>query len=236
VLAPLLPRYADIKADIVVDYGLVDIVAEHYDAGIRFGEQVAKDMVAARIGPDMRKAVVGAPSYFARRPQPKQPQDLTAHDCIDLRLPTYGGLYTWEFETRGRQLKVRVEGQLVFNNLALRLDAALGRARHSCPRTKFRFTSQTADPSARRLVSALFRLPPLLPEPPPTYAGVRLAGRCAALPRLKQSYFGSLSGAKRLPTNRSAQEESIRQVRVNQASPETERYLASAAWSLLRGQ
>jgi DNA-binding transcriptional LysR family regulator len=125
VLATLLPRYPDIKADIVVDYGLVDIVAEHYDAGIRLGEQVAKDMVAVRIGPDMRMAVVGAPSYFARRPQPKRPQDLMAHDCVNLRLPTYGGLYAWEFEKRGRELKVRVEGQLMFNNLALRLNAAL---------------------------------------------------------------------------------------------------------------
>ena len=111
--------------EIIVDYGLTDIVAERYDAGVRLGEQVAKDMIAVRIGPDMRMAVVGAPSYFARRPRPKKPQDLTAHDCINLRLPTYGGLYAWEFEKRGRELKVRVEGQLVFNNIALRLNAAL---------------------------------------------------------------------------------------------------------------
>ena len=78
-----------------------------------------------RIGPDMRMAVVGSPSYFAQRPRPKKPQDLTAHDCINLRLPTYGGLYAWEFEKGGRELKVRVEGQLVFNNIALRLNAAL---------------------------------------------------------------------------------------------------------------
>jgi DNA-binding transcriptional LysR family regulator len=82
-------------------------------------------MIAVRIGPDMRMAVVGAPSYFARRPRPKKPQDLTAHDCINLRLPTYGGLYAWEFGKNGRELKVRVEGQLVFNNIALRLNAAL---------------------------------------------------------------------------------------------------------------
>ncbi len=124
-LARLLPHYPDIKVEIIIDYGLSDIVAEHYDAGVRLGEQVAKDMIAVRIGPDMRMAVVGASSYFARRPQPKKPQDLTAHDCINLRLPTYGGLYAWEFEKRGRELKVRVEGQLVFNNLALRLNAAL---------------------------------------------------------------------------------------------------------------
>jgi len=118
-LARLLPHFPDINAEIIIDYGLTDIVAEHYDAGVRVGEQVAKDMIAVRIGPDMRMAVVGAPSYFARRPRPKMPQDLTAHDCINHRLPTYGGLYAWEFEKRGRELKVRVEGQLVFNNLAL---------------------------------------------------------------------------------------------------------------------
>jgi len=123
--ARLLPYYPDIKIELVVDYGLTDIVAERYDAGIRLGEQVARDMIAVRIGPDFRWAVVGAPSYFARRPRPKRPQDLTAHDCVNLRLPTYGGLFAWEFEKRGRELKVRVEGQLVVTNLALRLNAAL---------------------------------------------------------------------------------------------------------------
>ena len=124
-LAKLLPRYPDIKVELNIDYGLTDIVAERYDAGVRLGEQVAKDMIAVRIGPDFRMAVVGAPSYFARRPKPKHPQDLTAHDCINIRLPTYGSIYTWEFEKRGRALKVRVEGQLVFNNIALRVNAAL---------------------------------------------------------------------------------------------------------------
>jgi DNA-binding transcriptional LysR family regulator len=124
-LAKLLPRYPDIKAELVVDYGLIDIVAERYDAGVRLGEQVAKDMIAVRIGPDFRMVVVGAPSYFAQRPLPKRPQDLTAHDCINIRLPTMGGLYVWEFEKRGRALKVRVDGQLVFNNMSLREKAAL---------------------------------------------------------------------------------------------------------------
>src|SRR4051794_19245672 len=82
-------------------------------------------MIAVRIGPDMRMAVVGTPSYFAGRPKPQTPEDLTAHACIDLRLPTYGGLYAWEFEKNGRELRVRVEGQFVFNNIALRLNAAL---------------------------------------------------------------------------------------------------------------
>jgi DNA-binding transcriptional LysR family regulator len=124
-LAKLLPRYPVIKVELIIDYGLTDIVAERYDAGVRLGEQVAKDMIAVRIGPDIRMAVVGAPSYFARRPKPKHPQDLTARDCINIRLPTYGGIYAWEFEKRGRALKVRVEGQLVFNNIALRVNAAL---------------------------------------------------------------------------------------------------------------
>jgi DNA-binding transcriptional LysR family regulator len=124
-LAKLLPDYPDIKVEIIVDYGLTNIVAERYDAGIRLGEQVARDMIAVRIGPDMRMAVVGAPSYFARRPKPRKPQDLTAHDCINIRLPTYGGLYPWEFEKRGRELKVRGDGQFVFNNLAMRLNASL---------------------------------------------------------------------------------------------------------------
>ncbi|KRB50754.1 LysR family transcriptional regulator [Rhizobium sp. Root708] len=124
-LEKLLPDYPDINVEIIVDYGLTDIVAERYDAGVRLGEQVAKDMIAVRIGPDMRMAVVGAPAYFERWPKPETPADLTDHNCINLRLPTYGGVYAWEFEKDGREVKVRVEGQLVFNNVQLRLNAAL---------------------------------------------------------------------------------------------------------------
>ena len=124
-LTKLLPQYPDIKVELITDYGLTDIVTERYDAGVRLGEQVAKDMIAVRIGPDLCMAVVGAPSYFAMRSKPKKPQDLTAHDCINIRLPTYGGIYAWEFEKRGRGLRVRVEGQLVFNQIALRLNAVL---------------------------------------------------------------------------------------------------------------
>jgi DNA-binding transcriptional LysR family regulator len=124
-LQRFLPDYPDIKVEIVIDYGLTDIVAERYDAGIRSGEMVAKDMIAVRIGPDMRSAVVGAPSYFVKRTRPKTPQDLTTHACINLRLPTHGGLYTWEFEKGGREIRVKVEGQLVFNGTAPMLDAAL---------------------------------------------------------------------------------------------------------------
>jgi len=124
-LAKVLPDYPDIKVEIIVDYGLTDIVAERYDAGVRLGEQVAHDMIAVRIGPDMRMALVGAPAYFATRPKPRVPQDLTTHNCINLRLPTYGGIYAWEFEKAGHELKVRVEGQLVFNNFRLRMNAVL---------------------------------------------------------------------------------------------------------------
>src|SRR6266436_5074413 len=124
-LAKFLPSYPDIKVEIVIDYGLTDIVAERYDAGVRWGEQVGRDMIAVRIGPDVRFAVVGAKSYFAKRSPPKTPQDLISHNCTNLRLPTYGGLYAWEFERDGRELKVRVEGQLAFNGIFQVLDAAL---------------------------------------------------------------------------------------------------------------
>ncbi|HWS64189.1 MAG TPA: LysR family transcriptional regulator [Steroidobacteraceae bacterium] len=124
-LAKFLPRYPDIKVEIAIDYGLTDIVAQRYDAGVRNGEQVSKGMIAVRIGPDMRMAVVGTPSYFAKRPPPRKPQDLTEHKCINLRLPTYGGLYAWEFQRGSRELNVRVDGQLVFNRTFQMLNAAL---------------------------------------------------------------------------------------------------------------
>lgn len=124
-LERLLRDFPDINVEIIVDYGLTDIVAERYDAGVRSGEQVAKDMIAVRIGPDMRMAVVGAPSYFKTRSEPKKPQDLIGHNCINLRLPTHGGLYAWEFERGSREIKVRVEGQLTFNGTAQLLNGAL---------------------------------------------------------------------------------------------------------------
>jgi DNA-binding transcriptional LysR family regulator len=129
VLWPKLIRflrdYPDIKVEIAVDNTLIDIVAQRYDAGVRFGEQVSKDMIAVRIGPDMRFAVVGSKSYFAKRSPPKKPQDLIGHNCINLRLPTQGNLYAWDFEKNGRELKVRVEGQLVLSNAFQLLDGAL---------------------------------------------------------------------------------------------------------------
>src|SRR5256886_4873656 len=124
-LSKLLPRYPDINVEVTIDYALTDIVAQRFDAGVRSGGQVAKDMIAVRIGPDMRMAVVGAPSYFARRSAPKRPQDLTRHSCINLRLPTHGGLYAWEFEKGSRELRVRVEGQFVLNGTTPMLNAAI---------------------------------------------------------------------------------------------------------------
>ncbi|MBC3362305.1 LysR family transcriptional regulator [Pseudomonas sp. SWRI154] len=125
VLAKLVPDHPDLTIEIIVDYGFTDIVAEGFDAGVRLGPQVAKDMIAMRIGPDMRMAVVGSPAYFARHPKPILPNELTAHNCINLRMPTHGALYVWEFEKDGQELNVRVEGQLVFNTIAMRLEAAL---------------------------------------------------------------------------------------------------------------
>lgn len=124
-LATFLPDYPDIKVEVNINYGLTDIVADRYDAGVRLGEQVAKDMIAVRIAPDLRMAVVAAPTYFARHAPPQTPQELAGHNCINLRLPTYGGLYAWEFERNGQELNVRVEGQLVFNSSTPILRAAL---------------------------------------------------------------------------------------------------------------
>lgn len=124
-LKPILRQYPDLKIEIGIDNGLIDIVAQGFDAGVRSGEQIAKDMIAVRIGPDLRMAVVGAPGYFKTRAEPKRPQELVDHNCINLRLPTRGGLYAWEFEKGGRQLKLRVDGQLTFNTTFQMLEAAV---------------------------------------------------------------------------------------------------------------
>ena len=124
-LANLLRSYPDIKVEIINDYGLTDIVAQRFDAGVRDGEQIAKDMIAVRIAPDTRMAVVATPFYFRSRPEPKKPQDLVEHNCINLRLPTHGGLYAWEFEKGSRELKVRVDGQLYFSTTTQMLHAGL---------------------------------------------------------------------------------------------------------------
>ena len=124
-LKKLLPEYPDMSVEVVTDNGLTDIAAAGFDAGVRLGGIVAKDMVAIAIGPEMSMAAVAAPDYFARRPPPRKPQDLTSHACINLRLPTHGGLYAWEFEKAGREMTVRVEGQLTFNTVDMLIEAAL---------------------------------------------------------------------------------------------------------------
>ncbi|MCI1678344.1 MAG: LysR family transcriptional regulator [Ewingella americana] len=117
-LEKFLPDYPDIKVEVTIDYGLRDIVSDRFDAGIRLGEQVDKDMIAVRIGPDFRMAVVATPSYIADKSAPLTPHDLQQHSCINLRLPTLGGIYAWEFEKAGRPLRVRVDGQLILNSNA----------------------------------------------------------------------------------------------------------------------
>jgi DNA-binding transcriptional LysR family regulator len=124
-LRKFLPNYPDIKVELMLDNGLTDIVMERYDAGVRMGEQLAKDMISARIGPDFCFAVVGSTSYFKNNPEPSHPGDLVRHTCINERMPTSGGIWAWEFEESGREIKIRVEGQLVFNNIYNVLDAAL---------------------------------------------------------------------------------------------------------------
>jgi DNA-binding transcriptional LysR family regulator len=124
-LATLMAEYPDINVEIISDYGLTDIVTARFDAGVRLGEQVDKDMIAVRVGPDWRSAVVASPSYFKGRKRPQSPQDLTQHACIRLRLPTTGGFYAWEFRKGRRELKVQVQGRAVFNTLGLMQEAAL---------------------------------------------------------------------------------------------------------------
>lgn len=123
-LQPWLQQYPDVHVELSIDNSLADIVSGRFDAGIRLGEQVARDMVAVRVGPDWRMVVVGSPEYVARQGTPQTPHDLQNHNCINMRLPTLGGLYAWEFSRDGQQLRVRVEGQLTFNNLASRIAAA----------------------------------------------------------------------------------------------------------------
>ncbi|MCG5238655.1 LysR family transcriptional regulator [Azospirillum doebereinerae] len=123
-LERLLPDYPDIHVELSVDSGLTDIVTERFDAGVRLGEALAKDMIATRIGPELRMAVAGAPAYFRTRPVPATPQDLAGHQCINLRLLSSGGLYAWELEKDGREVRVRAEGQLAFNNVPMIVRAA----------------------------------------------------------------------------------------------------------------
>lgn len=124
-LTPLIREYPDITLEFDVSYGFRDIVADRFDAGVRLGNTIDKDMIALPIGPPLRMAVVGSPSYFATRPKPTTPQDLTAHRCINQRMPSSGGLYVWDFARRGKQLNVRASGPLIFNTSPPQIDAAL---------------------------------------------------------------------------------------------------------------
>ncbi|MCX0500641.1 LysR family transcriptional regulator [Erwinia billingiae] len=125
LLKPFLQAYPEVKVELSVDNTLTDIVSGRFDAGVRLGESIEKDMVAVRIGPDWRMAVVASPDYLAKYGQPETPYQLQDHSCINMRLPTLGGLYSWEFSKDGKEIRVKVEGQLIFNNLASRIDAAL---------------------------------------------------------------------------------------------------------------
>ncbi|MDQ4166392.1 LysR substrate-binding domain-containing protein, partial [Pseudomonas aeruginosa] len=124
-LSKVLPDYPEITVEVTVYYNRTDIVSERYDAGVRLGDEIAKDMIAVRISPDMRIAVIGSPSYFAGRSQPKKPQDLAEHNCINLRLPTHGGLMVWDFRKGKREIKVRVTGQWIYNSISPIVRAAL---------------------------------------------------------------------------------------------------------------
>ena len=124
-LTPLLRDYPDISVEFDMDYGFKDIVAERFDAGVRLGSTIDKDMIAVPIGPPLRMTVAASPAYFARHAPPKAPKDLLAHNCINQRMPTSGGLYVWDFERRGRKVNVRVNGQLIFNTVPPQIDAAL---------------------------------------------------------------------------------------------------------------
>lgn len=124
-LQPWLPSHPDIKVEISSDNRFIDIVAERFDIGVRLGNDVAKDMIAVRMAPDLRMAVAASPEYLARRGEPRTPQDLTEHDCIALRLPTHGGLLAWEFKRRGKTINVHPAGQLIVNTTDLAVRAAL---------------------------------------------------------------------------------------------------------------
>lgn len=158
-LRQLLRENPDINVEISINDSLEDIVAERFDAGVRLGEQVAKDMIATRISPDIRMIVVGSPDYFSRYPEPESPHDLTHHNCINLRLPTYGGLYAWEFDHNGDKLNVKVDGQLIFNSLELMLNAVRAGSGLSC----FPEDSVAQDIREGKLIQVLDAWSPLMP-------------------------------------------------------------------------
>jgi DNA-binding transcriptional LysR family regulator len=196
-LARLLAEYPDIKVEVANEYGLTDIAAERYDAGVRLGEQVGQGMIGLRIGPDFRHALVGSPAYFAAHPRPETPHDLTTYACIGLRLPTSGGLYMWPFAKGRHELRVRPNGELVFNTITLARDMALaGQGLALLPDDVV-----VADLTSGRLVQVLADWCPAisgyhlyLSEPSPAHASFRTSVRGAALStgeRLELSWFQS---------------------------------------------
>ncbi|AXK63303.1 LysR family transcriptional regulator [Burkholderia sp. IDO3] len=176
-LSPMLRDYRDLKVEFVTDYGLSDIVAERFDIGVRLGDQVAKDMIAVRISPDLKMAIVGAPAYFAQRERPMTPQDLVAHDCINLRLPTHGALYAWELARGDDTLQVRVDGQVTFNGTYEMLDAAL--AGYGLAYVPAELAAPHVD--AGRLVGVLDDWCPTFPGHHLYYASRRQSSRALAL-------------------------------------------------------
>ena len=178
-LAPLLREYPDITLEFDMSYGFRDIVADRFDAGVRLGNTIDKDMIAVPIGPPLRMAVVASPSYFEIHPKPKTPQDLTAHRCINQRMPSSGGLYVWDFARRGKQVNVRVDGPLIFNTSPPQVDAALaGLGITLLPEDELAPPSVRWKPGARAggLVPAVRGLSPVLPESPAAVAGVQSGG------------------------------------------------------------
>ena len=176
-LLTFLPAFPDVQVEVVVEYGMIDIVAGRFDAGVRLGDQVAKDMIAVRIAPDLVMAVVGTPDYLAARPPLATPHDLAAHNCINLRLSTHGALYAWEFEQAGHKLNVRVDGQLTFNGSLATLRAALAGFGLAC------VPHDLALPhiAAGRLVQVLADWAPSFPGYHIYYPGRRASPALAAL-------------------------------------------------------
>ena len=197
-LAQLLPECPDVNVEIISDYTLTDIVAARFDAGVRLGEQVDKDMIAVPIGPDLVRSVVAAPAYFAGRPKPVTPRDLTDHACINLRLPTHGGFFIWDFRKDDQDLNVRVHGRVAFNTVATIRQAALDGTRSRLHSARYGGGGHPGRPPRARtrgLVPASSRLSRLLPEPPPTFASIRPRGRRASSPSISTR---EVSGAPRM--------------------------------------
>jgi DNA-binding transcriptional LysR family regulator len=177
-LAPILPRYPDLHVELSSDYRIVDIAAERFDIGVRHGDQVEKDMIAVRLTADVRMMIVGSPGYFEWHPRPAVPQDLMKHNCINLRLASSGGIYAWELQHQGRDLEVRVRGQVVCTTAYHMLNAALS----GCGLTFL--PEELVGPHVRagRLVSVMEHAC-LLPEPPPFVARRGAGDRCDPVQR-----------------------------------------------------